>query len=71
MAGPAVKIWESARANGCWWFRLFGVGIAGVDRRLHPPLFSERYAGQHGIPRKRRTPVILHWQFTLTTRRNP
>lgn len=30
------------RTRGETWFRLFGYGIAIVDHRIYPPLFSER-----------------------------
>lgn len=52
------------------WFRLFGVGLAWVDHRLHRPLFSERYSGQHGIPKRRRLHVGP-WCFMVTTERRP
>jgi hypothetical protein len=32
--------------NGGFWFRVFGVGLSIVDRRKHPPLFSERTGRQ-------------------------
>jgi len=31
-----------ASYDGGFWFRVFGYGIAVVDKEKHPPLFSER-----------------------------
>jgi hypothetical protein len=31
------------RYDGGFWFRVFGRGFAAVDKRRHPPLFSERH----------------------------
>jgi hypothetical protein len=59
-----------ATASGCGWFRLFGYGLAWVDRRRHPPLLSERYAGRHGF-RARRVLSVGSWRVTVTTWRNP
>jgi hypothetical protein len=35
------------------WFRLLGFGLRLEDHRIDRPLFSERYNGQHGIPKRR------------------
>ena len=41
----------------CWgehagWFRLFGFGLRLLDHRIDPALFSERYNGRHGVPKR-------------------
>lgn len=37
----------SFRAPGLWWFRVFGIGLAWKDIRVHPMTFSQRngYSG--------------------------
>lgn len=36
-----------------WYFRLFGHGLSVQDHRELPALLSERYNGQHGMPKRR------------------
>jgi hypothetical protein len=64
------RAWEHAWSWQVGWFRILGYGIAWVNHRKHPPLFTERYAGQHGIPKKPRL-HIGHWCFRPTTWRHP
>lgn len=39
--------------EGHTWFRLFGSGLAWKNRNTAQLLFSDRYAGQYGIPKVR------------------
>lgn len=71
MASDSVKIWEGARATGCGWFRVFGVGLAWADQRMHPPLDNVVRIGEHAFRYKTRITFEDRWQFTWTTRRNP
>lgn len=64
--GPLVV----ARTRGLAWFRLFGVGLSWTDHRLHRPLLSERYSGEHGFRKRRRLHIGPHC-FLVTTRRQP
>lgn len=59
-----VAAWD----KGHVWFRLFGVGLAWTDHRIHRPLFSERNAGKHGI-RRRRYLHVGPYCLTITTGR--
>lgn len=64
------RIWCGGRSDRIGWFRLLGYGLAWADHRLHPPLLSERYAGQHGFRRG----IYLHvgsWCIQATTWRHP
>lgn len=36
------KIWCSYKADGIFWFRIFGKGLVIEDRNKIPALFSER-----------------------------
>lgn len=37
-----MKILQTYRTKGGWFFRIFGWGITAKDTRIHQPLFSER-----------------------------
>lgn len=39
--------------TGGAYFRIRGYGLSLTDHRLHRPLFTERFNGQHGIKRRR------------------
>jgi hypothetical protein len=40
-----MQIITGHKTKGSWWFRIFGVGIAWKNTRLHRKLFSERKGG--------------------------
>ena len=48
--GPLFAMWTWQPFDA--WFRLFGWGLAVRNHRHIPPLFSERYNGQHGFRRR-------------------
>lgn len=64
------RVWIARRGEGLGWFRLLGVGLAWKDHRSHRALFSERYSGQHGVP-KRHYLHLGSWCIHLTTWRHP
>lgn len=70
MATLTTRVLVVGSMRGIAWFRLFGVGLSWTDHRLHPPLLSERYAGQHGF-RKRHRLHVGQWCFLVTTGRHP
>jgi hypothetical protein len=37
------RLFRCHRWTGGWWFRILGYGLSVYDRRMNPPLFSERY----------------------------
>ncbi len=37
-----MKILNGSIYNGGLWFQMFGYGISVVNKKKHPPLFSER-----------------------------
>jgi hypothetical protein len=64
------RVWSGRKGTRIGWFRFLGYGLAWRDHGCYPPMFSERYNGQHGIPRRR----YLHlgrWCFLVTTWRHP
>lgn len=67
--GPLITYNTATR---CGWFRLFDrIGLAWIDHRRYGPLFSERYAGKHGIPKARRQLHIGPWHIAISTKKNP
>lgn len=49
-----------------WWIRVspYGWGFAVTNHKRTPPLFSERYRGQFGIPKNPRLHVG-RWCLTI------
>ena len=39
------KFFSQFHMKGCWWFRIFGVGLACKDTTQHRLMFSERTLG--------------------------